>query len=194
MIEKYRQPRSDVAGSDHASFDGGIRVAIGVLAAAAVLVGTDLLLDDKAGADLPHLVVEATLMLVSAGTALWLWWGRRRARAEVRGLERDVDAARAEAERWRGEAAELLEGLGVSISRQFRRWKLTEAEREVALLLLKGLSHREAAAVRGVSERTVRQQAREVYRKAGLAGRSELSAFFLEDLLLPPEPPGAPRT
>jgi len=50
------------------------------------------------------------------------------------------------------------------------------------------LSHREVAAVRKVSERTARQQAQEVYRKAGLAGRSELSAFFLEDLLVPPEP------
>jgi hypothetical protein len=31
----------------------------------------------------------------------------------------------------------------------------------------------------------VRQQAIAVYRKSGLAGRAELSAFFLEDLLLP---------
>jgi hypothetical protein len=29
----------------------------------------------------------------------------------------------------------------------------------------------------------VRQQSLAVYRKAGLAGRAELSAFFLEDLL-----------
>jgi len=35
------------------------------------------------------------------------------------------------------------------------------------------------------SERTVRQHAVAVYRKSGLAGRAELSAFFLEDLLLP---------
>jgi hypothetical protein len=31
----------------------------------------------------------------------------------------------------------------------------------------------------------VREQARVLYRKAGLAGKAELSAFFLEDLLLP---------
>jgi hypothetical protein len=30
----------------------------------------------------------------------------------------------------------------------------------------------------------VREQARNVYRKSGLSGRSSLSAFFLEDLLL----------
>lgn len=54
-----------------------------------------------------------------------------------------------------------------------------------ALLLLKGLSHKVIAEVRATSERTVRQQALAVYRKAGLAGRAELAAFFLEDLLLP---------
>ena len=76
------------------------------------------------------------------------------------------------------------EGLFV-IDRQFRRWKLTPAEAEVAMLLLKGLSHKETAGVRGTSERTVREQARSLYKKGGLAGRSELSAFFLEDLLVP---------
>jgi hypothetical protein len=35
------------------------------------------------------------------------------------------------------------------------------------------------------SERTVRRHAVSVYRKSGLAGRAELLAFFLEDLLLP---------
>ena len=51
--------------------------------------------------------------------------------------------------------------------------------------MLKGLSFKEIAPVRGTSERTVRQQALAVYAKAGLAGRAELAAFFLEDLLVP---------
>jgi len=159
----------------------------------AVLVGTDLLLDDRSGAEPVHLLVEGLLMAVSTGGAAWLWWGLRKARAAVTYLSLDVEAARAEAARaeatrWREEARDVLQGLGVSIGRQFDRWGLTPAERQGGLLLLKGLSHREAAAVRKVSERTVRQQAQEVYRKAGLTGRSELSAFFLEDLLVPPEP------
>jgi len=54
--------------------------------------------------------------------------------------------------------------------------------------LLKGLSHREIADIRGVSERTVRQQSRALYRKAGLSGRADLAAYFLEDLLLPTSP------
>ena len=58
---------------------------------------------------------------------------------------------------------------------------------EVALLLLKGLSTKAIAAVRAGSERTVREHARSIYSKAGLTGRSALSAFFLEDLLAPIE-------
>lgn len=61
----------------------------------------------------------------------------------------------------------------------------TPTEKQVALLLLKGLGLREAADVLGRSERTVRQHAVAVYKKSGLSGRAELSAFFLEDLLLP---------
>jgi DNA-binding NarL/FixJ family response regulator len=39
--------------------------------------------------------------------------------------------------------------------------------------------------MRQTSERTVRQQALSIYRKSGLTGRSDLAAFFLEDVLLP---------
>ena len=78
-----------------------------------------------------------------------------------------------------------MRGLGEALDRQFQRWSLSPAEAEVALLLLKGLAMKEIAAVRGVSERTVREEAQAVYGKAGLAGLAELSAFFLEDLLLP---------
>ena len=56
---------------------------------------------------------------------------------------------------------------------------------KVGLFLLKGLSHKEIAEVRQTSERTIREQARAVYRKSNLSGRPALSAFFLEDLLLP---------
>lgn len=166
----------------------GVQVAVVVLLMVALLVATDLLLDDRSGAEPLHLVLEGLLMALSVGAAAWLWHGLRQARVRVATLARDVASARAEALRWREGARDVLQGLGVSIGRQFQRWGLTQAEREVALLLLKGLSHREVAAVRKVSERTARQQAQEVYRKAGLAGRSELSAFFLEDLLVPPEP------
>jgi DNA-binding CsgD family transcriptional regulator len=51
------------------------------------------------------------------------------------------------------------------------------------LLLLKGLSLKEIASVRGTKEMTVRQQASSIYNKSNLGGRHEFSAWFLEDFL-----------
>ena len=71
---------------------------------------------------------------------------------------------------------------------------MSAAEKEVAFLLLKGLSLKEIAIARRTSEKTARVQSSAVYAKSGLAGRSELSAFFLEDLLPPAgEAPGDPH-
>jgi DNA-binding CsgD family transcriptional regulator len=102
-------------------------------------------------------------------------------------LVRDLDVARNQGRQWRDETRVLLKGLGEAIDRQFLTWKLAEAERDVGLLILKGLTLKEIAAARGTSERTIRAQARSIYAKAGLSGRAALSAFFLEDLLAPIE-------
>jgi DNA-binding CsgD family transcriptional regulator len=102
-------------------------------------------------------------------------------------LVRDLDVARIQGRQWRDETRTLLKGLGEGIDRHFSTWRLTEAERDVGLLMLKGLSLKEIAAARLTSERTTRAQARALYAKAGLSGRAALSAFFLEDLLAPIE-------
>ena len=102
-------------------------------------------------------------------------------------LIRDLDAARLQGRQWRDETRSLLKGLGEAIDRQFLTWKLTGAEREIGLLILKGMSHKEIAAARVTSERTIRAQARSIYAKAGLSVGAALSAFFLEDLLAPIE-------
>ncbi len=130
----------------------------------------------------------APVVLTSVGVAL-LFLVTHRQREEQLTLIRDLEVARAQGERWRADARSLLDGLGEAMEAQFSRWNLTEAEREVAGLLLKGLSLKEIAAVRATSERTIRAQARAIYSKAGLTGRAGLSAFFLEDLLAPIERP-----
>jgi DNA-binding CsgD family transcriptional regulator len=125
-------------------------------------------------------------VLTSVGLVLLFRVTSRQRDEHVRVI-RDLELARAQGQRWRSEARSYLDGLGQAIEVQFSRWNLTEAEREVALLVLKGLSHKEVATVRAVSERTVREQARSIYAKSGLTGRAGLSAFFLEDLLAPIE-------
>jgi DNA-binding CsgD family transcriptional regulator len=66
---------------------------------------------------------------------------------------------------------------------QFEEWGLTPSEREVALMLLKGLSIKEISKCRSTHEKTVRKQASSIYEKSTLGGRHELSAWFFEDLL-----------
>ena len=118
---------------------------------------------------------------------LVLQWQKREQelQAESAALVQQLEVSVLETSRWKREAGDLLAGLGVAIDAQFERWVLSPAEREVALLMLKGLSHKEIASIRHVGEATVRQQAQGIYRKSGLANRNDLAAFFLEDLLLP---------
>jgi len=98
-------------------------------------------------------------------------------------LSTQIDEKTRDADQWRNEVKKLIEGLGQLIYQQFQQWKLSSAEQEIAVMLLKGFSLKEIAAMRDTSERTVRQQATRIYAKADLSGRAELSAFFLEDLL-----------
>ena len=164
-------------------------------AIAAVIAGIGLLLtleliEEPEKLSPIHMLLEVVdllpTVLTSVGVVL-LFRVSLRQRDEHLQVLRDLEIARVQGQRWRTESRTLLNGLGEAIEKQFSRWNLTEAEREVALLLLKGLSSKEVAAVRAVSERTVREQARAIYSKAGLTGRAALSAFFLEDLLAPIE-------
>ena len=90
-----------------------------------------------------------------------------------------------ENEKWKEQSRKFLDGLSLAIDHQLSEWKLTVSEKEVAFLLLKGLSLKEIATARNTSEKTARAQSIAIYAKAGVSGRSELSAFFLEDLLVP---------
>ncbi|PCJ08720.1 MAG: helix-turn-helix transcriptional regulator [Rhodobacteraceae bacterium] len=84
------------------------------------------------------------------------------------------------------------------IEQQFDDWHLSAAERDVALLAIKGLAVAEIATLRQTKEGTVKAQCAAVYRKAGVTGRLQLLSFFIEELLaeplLPDQPDPAPLT
>jgi DNA-binding CsgD family transcriptional regulator len=168
------------------------RTLLALFALMAVLVGIDLILDLRSTVTVAHALLELLVVAIgffaAAKIALRLRHAARDAlelRAHATKLAENLRASQQEAARWRSNAADLISGLSAAIDAQFARWGLSPAEREIALLLLKGLSHKEIAQIRSVSETTVRQQARSLYRKADLSGRSDLAAFFLEDLLGP---------
>lgn len=77
----------------------------------------------------------------------------------------------------------LKDGLAARIQEMFDRWKLSPTEKEIALLIVKGFSLDEIAKMRHKSERTIRDQAAAIYRKANVKNRIELSSYFIEDLM-----------
>jgi len=160
-------------------------VLAAVFSLISVLVAWDLLSDQGAGVDVLHLVIESLVLIIAAGSGLFLLWRHWQQRRQLRELAGQIGQARADSVRWRTRYQDTIQGLSQAIQAQFAEWQLSVAESEVALLILKGLSLGEIAAIRQTSERTVRDQARAVYRKSGQANRASLSAYFLEDLLLP---------
>jgi DNA-binding CsgD family transcriptional regulator len=166
-----------------------------VLVAMTLLVSVDVALDARM-AELPwqgHVGLDLLIAALGLGGTIALAARLVGAHRRAGVLKDRLRAAEGEARRFREESRAYLRGLAVAIDRQLVRWALSPAEREVVLLLLKGLSLKEIGTLRECSERTVRHQARAVYRKAGLAGRVELAAFFLEDLLVPVSPGEEPE-
>lgn len=135
-----------------------------------------------------HGAIDLALVVIAAGSAVLLTRGWLRAERSLDRIQATLEAHRSERDAWRERAQSSLRGLGEAIDRQFTAWGLTPVEKETAMFLLKGYSHKETASLSGKSERTVRQHAVAVYRKSGLGGRAELAAFFFEDMLLPLAP------
>lgn len=133
----------------------------------------DLILDWTHQVSFAHMLNQGALVACSLGVVVYLRTRWHRAQLEAQAADH--------------RSQRVLQGLGCAIDEQLRQWGLSEAERTTAMLLLKGLSHKDIAQVTGRSERTVRQHAVVVYRKSGQAGRAELSAFFIESLLPPIE-------
>jgi DNA-binding CsgD family transcriptional regulator len=116
-----------------------------------------------------HFLFEATVTMALVLGVLFGAFALRRTIELLRAQEAALDVARG--------------ALSDVIARQFQTWALTPAERDVAFLALKGLDVAEIAELRGAAQGTVRAQLTRIYSKAGVSGRAQFAAFFVEDLL-----------
>ncbi len=149
----------------------------------ALLLSVDIFFDFQEGTPLKHITIEVIAFLAAAIPSIILLLGIIKGFQRREGLLRqDLHKLSMEKDSWRLRAQGYLNALGEAIDVQFEQWGFSSAEKEIGLLILKGLSHKEIANLRGTVEKTVRQQAGSLYAKAGLEGKSQLSAFFLDDL------------
>ena len=116
-----------------------------------------------------HTVVEAMVLLA---LVLGVGFGALEMRRTLERVRRSEEALSAAS----GAFAEVIDGY-------FQRWDLTPAERDVALLALKGFDVNEIAGMRNVAGGTVRAQLAKVYGKAGVSNRTQLLSIFLDELL-----------
>jgi DNA-binding CsgD family transcriptional regulator len=143
--------------------------------------GLDLVADLAHGADTAHILKESLLVVLSLFAVVWLFYEKNIQEKEIKYLKKELEQTN------KNKADEyIVEGrrqLAKIISQQFKQWQLTQSETEIGLLLIKGLSLKEIAALRNTAEKTVRQQASAIYKKSNISGRYAFTAWFIEDIL-----------
>jgi DNA-binding CsgD family transcriptional regulator len=147
-----------------------------------------------------HLIMRSYLNAVSLGmnveilmelpvivllfVSIWLLWSRfQKVDAKQSELAVELMNKAAELSQLQGQAEETTSRVRQLIQQNFDQWNLSKSEREIAQLLLQGMSIKEISQFRFTSERTLRNQCRSIYEKSGQAGRHELAAYFLLKLL-----------
>lgn len=157
----------------------------GILLLISVMTTIDLITDAKEGVVWWHLFTEASVALVALIGVYYLLSRTFKLEHTLADERRFTTKLQEESNNWKENSKKYLDGLSSSINEQLCKWELTVSEKEVAFLLIKGFSLKEIAEYRGTTEKTARTQSATIYAKAGLSGRSQLAAFFLEDLLIP---------
>jgi len=116
-----------------------------------------------------HFYLEAFAALALIAGVFYLMRELRDLLNRMAAMEFGIRAAR-------GEMAKLIDTF-------FDQWRLTPSEREIALLILKGIDNDSIARMRGTAPGTVRAQCTQIYAKAAVDGRAQFLSIFMEELL-----------
>ncbi|VAW57920.1 Regulatory protein, LuxR [hydrothermal vent metagenome] len=143
----------------------------------------DIAADLSHGTPVQHVFQELTLLFLSLCALFWLIIGLRKQQREISDLKQALQKTEQSQHQPEQYVLEARKKLADVISQQFNDWLLSRSEQEVGWLLIKGLSLKEIAALRETREKTVRQQASSIYKKADISGRHAFSAWFIEDIL-----------
>jgi len=159
------------------------KIIAATLATIMVLNSLDVMTDIGLGVPLWHIIEESFIVLISAIGAVYLIIDIHKSTKKLEHLAETLSDSQLHLKNITEKMKVARKQYSEVIHQQFEDWSLTSGEQQVGMLLLKGLSFKEMAVVRETKEKTIRQQASTIYGKAGLEGRHEFSAWFLEDFL-----------
>ncbi|MCX4186410.1 helix-turn-helix transcriptional regulator [Methylophaga sp. OBS4] len=143
----------------------------------------DMIEDFSSGQPLWHIVEEGLIICLALGLISYLIFNLKQQSGHLQQLQQDLATINQQMTESNSRIYQARKQYSQVIQQQFNEWHLSQSEQEIALLLLKGLSFNEIAALRQTREKTVRQQASEIYKKSGISGRHAFSAWFFEDFL-----------
>lgn len=146
----------------------------------------DIYIDLNEGIPIIHIWHEAILFTIALFYFIWQIKIILEKNSHISNLKNELLETKKSYQEWKEKTHVNAKEIRLLIDQQFSLWQLSHSEKDVALLLIKGLSMKEIAEIRNTQEKTVRQQSTMIYRKSGLSGRQELAAFFLEDILSSP--------
>lgn len=158
-------------------------VVAGILGVIMLLNMADVVTDISLGVPTWHIIEESLIVLAAGLTMAYLIVEMRSRTRQLEQLTQTLSRADQQIANITQEMRSARRQYSELIHQQFEAWQLTLSEQQVAMLLLKGLSFKEIAAVRDTREKTVRQQASTIYAKSGVEGRHAFAAWFLEDFL-----------
>lgn len=168
-----------VAMSDHrAMSQSKIFLGLVVLLSCMAFFGFDVVLDivehrvkgtTYAVGELVHLIFEM-LAVLGLGYAVTML------RAYLRLLRAEAEHIRETINMLRGNFDEVL-------LTKFDDWGLTTAERDVTLLIIRGLSVADIAAARNTAQGTIKAQSTSIFRKIGVGSKTELMSLIIDEFL-----------
>ncbi len=129
------------------------------------------------------LLLEGSLLLLVLFTANYVWKKFTFEMETNHSIAKDLLKTKESANLWERKSKDFVIEFQAHVTIQFNEWNLSKSEKAVALFVLQGKSSKEISSIRFTSERTIRNQCHSIYEKSGLGGKSELSAYFLNELI-----------
>jgi DNA-binding CsgD family transcriptional regulator len=121
---------------------------------------------------LPWILHEIFTLMTLVGLCVGMYFiarSYRLAASNTRHLVKQLDAARG--------------AFQSGIDHYFEQWGLSEAEKDIALLTIKGMTISEIAEIRQTKQSTIKTQSSAIYKKAGVSSRAQLVSLLIEELL-----------
>jgi DNA-binding CsgD family transcriptional regulator len=147
-----------------------------------ILTFVDIFNDIDEGIPLKHWLHECFLV---AGAVIIIIYKMALAVARIKTIDKissQLNIVQGEVDYYKNKVSCIKTDFFSVIQEQFKLWNLTKSESDVALFIIKGMSMKEIAEIRGSNESTVKQQANSIYKKSHLEGRKHLTAYFLDEL------------